>query len=198
MLDLLTFAEQLLNPNAVLPAAVDMQRFVKTLGYTERCKYIESIGFVLPCVELLDAIEGLNLPVVSVGCGTGYIEKLISNRGIDIIATDKNPIGVRKSGYKLEKKHIEVVDMNASKAVTKFTNRLVMTSWPCYHSDWSTRMLRRIQSGSTLLYIGEGAGGCTGTDSFHEYLYKNFEYLSKIDIPQFDCIHDGAYRYVRK
>ena len=51
--------------------------------------------------------------------------------------------------------------------------------------------------GDTVLYVGEGCGGCTGDDNFHERLEDEFELIEEMEIPQWNGIHDWLYHYSR-
>lgn len=51
--------------------------------------------------------------------------------------------------------------------------------------------------GDTVIYIGEGRGGCTGDDSFHEKLKFEYKLVDVYWIPQHFGIHDQLYIYKR-
>ena len=52
--------------------------------------------------------------------------------------------------------------------------------------------------GDRFVYVGEGYGGCTGDDVFHELLEEEWTEMKTIEIPQWPCIHDQMTVYGRK
>jgi len=50
--------------------------------------------------------------------------------------------------------------------------------------------------GDTLIYIGEGEGGCTADDMFFDRL-DEWKHIETIDIPQWDGIYDRLSVYQR-
>ena len=73
----------------------------------------------------------------------------------------------------------------------------LMLCWPPYDDDMAARALTRYQ-GDRVIYVGEGAGGCTGNDAFHAALAEQWDPIAHYEIPQWDGIHDGVHVYARK
>lgn len=71
-----------------------------------------------------------------------------------------------------------------------------MLCWPPYDAEMATRALARYK-GSCVIYIGEGAGGCTGDDDFHAELAAKWNLATSCEIPQWDGLHDEVFVYVR-
>ena len=102
------------------------------------------------------------------------------------------------STYKTEFTIIEKLDY--LKAIEKYKNcGALLLFWPPFASPLAENTLKAFD-GKCCVYIGEGNGGCTGSDEFHDELDKNWNGdLSKHNlIKTWDCIHDGLYFYTRK
>ena len=150
-----------------------------------------------------EAIEGFaaHSPILAVGSGNGYNESLIKEAGADIIATDLDPWQGRT--------YMDVWKRGASEAAAQYSQRALMFCWPSYAESWAWEALCAYR-GNTVLYVGEGAGGCTGCDRFHNLLsggwsedYEAFipgdwEEVQNFWIPQWNGIHDFAAVYRRK
>jgi len=53
--------------------------------------------------------------------------------------------------------------------------------------------------GQTVIFVGEGWGGCTGDDLFHDHLSSDFEKVEDYyDLPQWEGIHDYLAVYKRR
>jgi hypothetical protein len=166
--------------------------------YEDRNLFINNFGFVMPCYEMIYKITKLS-PIVSVGCGMAYIDKLLQLNGCDIISTDLLPPDSKKNKYRFNKKiYTDVICMTGAEAVKKYLDRNVLISWPCYNSDWSYYAIKEIRSGMYLIYIGENSGGCTGTDRFHDELNYKFKLIESVTIPRFYGIYDSCFIYLKK
>lgn len=53
----------------------------------------------------------------------------------------------------------------------------IVMSWPNYSQNLAYRIARKMESGQYLVYQGEGWGGCTGDDPFHQLLDEQFEVI---------------------
>ena len=58
--------------------------------------------------------------------------------------------------------------------------RSILLSWPSYDLDWCEDALHAIFPGQNLALVGEGYGGCTGTDRMFEILEEDFVSFSRI------------------
>ena len=68
---------------------------------------------------------------------------------------------------------------------------------PDYDSPFAITSLEAF-AGDKIIYIGEGAYGCTGCDRFHALLDKEWERVGEVDIPQWSGLHDYLSLFVRK
>jgi hypothetical protein len=69
--------------------------------------------------------------------------------------------------------------------------------WPTYDAPWAARLLET-EKPEFVLYIGEGWGGCTADDKFHELLDSGYDKIVCCDIPSWPGIHDRVFMYQKK
>lgn len=153
-----------------------------------RQQMISEFGFSIPCVEALNAIKKVG-NILEIGAGTGYWSKLLKDMGVDIISTDS------KSGDYQFSYNNDVIKMDAVEAIKEYPDRNVFVSWPCYDKGWAFEAAKAMEQGTTLIYIGEGRGGCTADDNFHNYFFNDdvFPKIKDIDIPRWDGIYDSMF-----
>lgn len=86
-------------------------------------------------------------------------------------------------------------------AVTKhfpdFKPECLSFIWPTYDDPWSSQLLARVMP-EFVLYVGEGCGGCTGDEAFHEILSSDYNDILKVEIPRWPGIYDSVYMFQRK
>lgn len=161
--------------------------------YRDRREVIRQYGFALPCHEAISALKKLS-PILEVGAGAGTWAAILKMNGVDIIATDRN----FNTDYGFHAgRHYPVTRMSADNAIHRRPDRNVLMIWPCYQDEWSTRAVRLIKPGKHLALIGEGAGGCTGTDNLFNHLDKYYRHKKTIRIPCWYGIHDRLDIYQR-
>ena len=113
--------------------------------------------------------------VVEIGAGTGYWARLLGDAGCPVAAYDINPpggTGPRADGDKAWHARQEAfypVAYGMSTSVQRHPDRTLLLCWPCYSDPMAYHALRQYE-GDTLVYVGEGPGGCTGDDRFHKLL----------------------------
>jgi hypothetical protein len=166
-------------------------------AYWMRQQYILRYGFALPCLELIEAIKALNSPVVSVGCGAGYLDKLLDNAGVNVISTDPKPLSRGLSGYGFLQEYCKIRQYRGTTAVTKYPDRAVFMSWPTWRATWAYETAKAMQKDRYLIYIGEGEQGATATDQFFHLLAHEFVKVKDVAIPQFKYSHDYCTIYLR-
>jgi len=73
---------------------------------------------------------------------------------------------------------------------------MYILSWP-YMDDVAYDIWKSMKPGQYLLYIGESHGGCTGSDEFHENIYKHEIKIPNVDknFVSFWGVHDRPYLY---
>lgn len=173
-----------------------MDEFDYGVSFTLRYKYLEKYSFVILTTEtislLAEAVK--DNKVLEVGAGTGYLSNLLALRGINITAID-NFSHQTSGGYTFNEVSLNVIDQDVKDHPVENYD-VVILSWP--HDGMET--LNKMVSGQILIYQGEGIGGCTGSEMFHETIYDESQFveikhdLNKYHI-QFDGVHDNWYIY---
>jgi hypothetical protein len=166
--------------------------------YPLRRNFTKQISWCLLSLEVIEAVKKLDVPIVSVGCGSGFIEAAFRKYGIDVIAT--NAHRPTKNPYEFATHWIDDIKyLPGSTAVKKYSDRAVFMSWPCYKGYWATNVLKAISEvGRYFIYIGEDYGGCNATNSFFDILSHSFFSMSSPPIPQWSGIHDYCTIYQKK
>ena len=146
-------------------------------------------SWAIPSPKAIDAMRKY-LPIYEIGAGTGYWARLVTNSydSKDYYAYDlksRNGYTFTKNWYKIRHKKL------------KNSNRTLFLCWPPYATTMAYDAIIENQP-DKLIYIGEGYGGCTGDDKFHEILENNYEEIEGIAIPQFMGIHDYMTVYKKK
>jgi hypothetical protein len=151
--------------------------------------------------------------VVEIGAGGGYWAKLLRDRGVDVLAFDPEPgnahWSLRTWSEVLRGDHTSVIG---------FPERTLLLVWPSYSMDWTDKVID-LYGGQTVIYVGEGSGGCTGTERMHQLLGEDggcwhfggeddpcdcepvdalFTAGKVVDIPQWFGIHDYLTVFHRK
>jgi len=151
-------------------------------------------GFAMIVSETIDELLPYG-PFLEVGAGSGYLSRLLANRGADVIATDI--IDQQHYGF-THGRWFDIVKMDAADAAARHPDRTVLMSWPCMGEDWSAQVLDAIVPGQKVLHIGEGRGGCTGCARLYDLLGTCFERVEGISLPRFYGMHDAAAIYRRR
>jgi hypothetical protein len=135
--------------------------------------------------------------LISIGAGSGYWEKLISDAGVDVLAYDDKPPALEGGnvyGHKFMYFHVR---RGTHRKIPVPTVATLFLAWPPYDQSLAYLAAKR-HTGKYIIYVGEGSGGCTGDESFHRYLENNFECIEQIELPQWAFIHDRLEIYERK
>jgi hypothetical protein len=129
--------------------------------------------------ELAYYLDGRS--VLEVMGGQGYLAKALAHHGVNIHSTDIDPSGPV----------IEVEKLSAVEAVLKYSDRdILLMSWPPYDDGVCEQAASFWTKNKEIIVIGEGPGGCTGSDKFwRNYRCKNI----KIRTPSWPGTHDRLY-----
>ena len=138
-------------------------------------------------------------PLLSVGCGNGYNEHLLTQMGADVIGVDRDPPHLQENKQSTGS-WFEAEQGDAVEYARQHPDRTLFMCWPTYDVDWPVKALRayREAGGQTLIYIGEGWGGCNADDAFFEELREHWEETGSCDIPHYEGINDDLRTYARK
>jgi hypothetical protein len=153
--------------------------------YAERRILIARFAWAIPNEKALETIAR-HAPILELGAGSGYWAFLLHQMGVDILAYDKKPVGAR--GERHKRGWGPVLRGTANKA-KEHPDRSLFLCWPPYNTPFAYDALCQ-HRGQTVIYVGEGRGGCTADDAFHDELLKNWEEVETVDLPQWPGIHD--------
>lgn len=158
-------------------------------------------AWAIPIEPVLQRLAEL-APICDLGCGTGYWAELLEKAGArKVLAVDSSPPRDEKNHYhRIERGvdirhyvHIVRGDANTFNVPASHT---LMLCWPTYSTAMASNALKRYR-GDHVIYIGEGFGGCTADDAFHNALEKRWNMTAHYDIPQWPGIHDSVHVYER-
>ena len=194
---------RLLNPSSHLVLKMDNPYYLKYLeanqggidAYLQRRSLVQTYAWAVPDVEVIKLLASKHPRIVEMGAGTGYWIHLLSLCGIQVEAFDRFPPHRGSNPYKHNREWYPVKKARLG-ILKRFQGWTLLLCWPPYSDAMATASLRHF-GGNKLIYIGENHGGCTGDDTFHNTLYKEWNLIDSHDIPQWDGIHDRVYEYQR-
>lgn len=157
------------------------------------CEY----AFAIPTAEVITRIVEKAPRLVELGAGTGYWAKLLTEAGADVVAFDRVPAGEQNGFGKQQVAKWFPVQHGTVDAIVSYRDMALLLNWPPYNSPMAADAVRR-WGGDLVVYIGEGHGGCTADDDFHEMMDREFECVEIIEIPQWFGIHDSVYLFQRR
>ena len=125
---------------------------------------------------------------LEVMAGHGWLAKALEEHGVDIIATDDFTwVGNRHS----RGKPFDLVKaMTGLDAVKLYDDaEVLIVSWPPYEDEKICAICEEWGPDRPIIYIGEGGGGCTATDTFHEHFWS-LDDPPYFEMQRWDGIHD--------
>ena len=161
-------------------------------NYHRRNIVKEKYTYAIPYLEILETIK-CYAPILEIGAGSGFWGALLRKTNCEIIATT---IGDQSYKFidKFPNKFTKIEYIAGIDAVKKYPNKIVLWIWPGIE-EWTEETLENING--RLIYIGEGHGGHTGTDKFHDILEKKFNIVQIKNMLQWEEYQDNAYVYER-
>jgi hypothetical protein len=163
--------------------------------YALRDEWVARFGFAIPCAELLDELAASKL-VVDAGAGSGYMTRLMRNRGIEVIGSDIGWPGENSHGFMTGFWDCFQVSGTAAKTMARrYPEATMFCSWPTLDETWFRQMLRAMRIGQKLVVIREDA---CAEDSAWQYFDDCFDETRNIYIPAFECMNDFAIVGVKK
>jgi tetratricopeptide (TPR) repeat protein len=154
-------------------------------------------AWAVPNQAALEALRQ-NQPIIEIGAGTGYWAHLLRQIGVKIAAYDLNP--VPSSGNQWHSgagRSWATVLSGDETAVRRSSAQALFLCWPPEVNQCAYNALRLFK-GNTVIYVGEGPGGCSGTAKFHSLLARDWDLVGQIEIPQWPGVYDGLFVYMRK
>ncbi|MPZ66237.1 MAG: hypothetical protein GEU83_12210 [Pseudonocardiaceae bacterium] len=110
--------------------------------------------------------------VVELGAGGGYWAGLLRARGVDVVAYDPQPPQDGPCKWQSKPGGWSEVLRGDERVVEHHADRTLFLCWPSYEQTWAADavQLYHQRGGQTVIYVGEGAGGCTGDNTLHQLL----------------------------
>ena len=176
--------------------AVDGSNYGSIHSFDHRSKLTKQYAWAVPTERAVKLIVSLG-PVVEIGAGNGYWASLIAGVGGDIIAFDEHPYDNRwcNGSY-------HPIAVGGPEKAGEHPGRALFLCWPPYDTTFAHECLWHYvkAGGQTLIYIGEGSGGCTGDDKFHEQIQDlcyngGWHRLDCVRLPQWAGIRDYLFVY---
>jgi SAM-dependent methyltransferase len=143
---------------------------VQNYHYRLRDQLIPKTSFVVLSRELITALVGVlhNRRVVEIGSGSGFLAKQLEKYGVPVTAIDHGESRYSLSPFKIHKRDLDQDVRNRYWLFNRFDTFLM--TWPDCGSDLAYRISQRMKAGQSLVYQGEGWGGCTADDNFFRYI----------------------------
>lgn len=123
-------------------------------------------------------------PLLEICAGGGYWASLVQAAGGVIMPTDIDT-GRDTHTTVFEYDAVEAVELEWSQDDT----RTLFVCWPPYGVSVATEALEAY-GGDTVIYVGEGRGGCTAAARFHETLHNWWTLEDVVEIPTYLGIRD--------
>ena len=156
-------------------------------GHATRWHMVKRYSFAIPTAQAMKVLAE-HQPILEVGAGNGYWAYEMRARGIDVVATEKCQ-HIKNNRYGFVKTWTEVFHATAAQAIKQCANHTLFLCWPCYDKSWAYRVLK-MYKGNILIYVGEGRGGCTADNRFHDLLINEWDEIDCVQIPRWYAIYD--------
>ena len=128
--------------------------------------------------------------VLELFAGNGWVARLMQQRGVDWLATDVKPGNDWVVEYDVEQFPQNFLE---SSWYLDYDFDIIFASWIPYGSALDALIA---SYGKPMIVVGEGFGGCTGSEEFwakYGAAYVTEVYPGFHDVPQWDGIHDGTW-----
>ena len=159
-------------------------------------------SWAIPNQKALEAITKWSPHgLVEIGAGGGYWGYLLRQR----MHLKCNMYDLTPGEHHMEGKDLTMWTDVCKGSVERLDNwglgKTLFLCWPCYNDSWAYEALLKWQLATSpaVIYVGEGHGGCTADDQFHNLLSnvedcehgKNkYHHVESVTIPNWDGIHD--------
>lgn len=134
--------------------------------------------------------------IVEIGAGRGYWAYMLEQAGVTVHPYDMHVPGDTSYFFNTSGTFTDV-HRGDHNAVRDHDSDVLFMSWPSYDEPWAYEALRAYR-GDMVIYAGEGDGGCTADDAFHDLLESDWTWLSTSSKHMtWWGIHDTLTAYVR-
>lgn len=157
-----------------------------------REQFLKRFGYMLPCADILDELQKSDL-VVEIGAGSGYMTRIMRNRGINVIGSDPG------LGYAHCITHAQYdgkqIAAQGKTMVRRYPDALIFCSWPSLSETWFRQALKAMRVGQRIVTVLEDS---CAEESARAYFDACFEVEKTIHIPAFQFMNDIAYVAIKK
>ena len=152
----------------------------------QRDRLVKKYAWAIPTDEALDAILDESKVIVEIGAGRGYWAHLLDERGATVHAYDNGSWVL----------HSEVqpwfdVRCGGPEMVERHPDAAAFICWPPYDTPMAFEVATRVVAGGSLIYIGEGHGGCNADDEFWDLMDDQVPEKRSVNLPQWWGLHDA-------
>jgi hypothetical protein len=138
-----------------------------TRAFEARDTLVKRYAWAVPNTEALETIAALDKPVVEVGAGLGYWASRLEKMGVQIVAFDKEPGGTNTYTAGAPWTHVLYGDARQLRHTT--SDHVLLLCWPPYDEPMAAECVE-VFKGDTVVYVGEGNGGCCASSAFWEQM----------------------------
>lgn len=156
----------------------------------EEAALLRAYGFSVPTAEAVMTIARHSPKgVLELGAGVGYWAHQLRLLGVDVVAYDIEPPPSRRNQWFAGQQPWHQVRRGDQRVACDHTQRSLMIIWPTKNETWAADAVADYHraGGTTVLYVGERPGGCTGDPFFHARLGETGRCIScaygVVDIP---------------
>jgi hypothetical protein len=174
---------------ADLLAPVNHGKHIGVFRVRDHCR--KALAYAVPSRGALRAIVEAGPRIVEVGAGTGYWAALLAEAGAKVRALDNGSWKLARARSWFAVEHGTPRDLAAIDA------DLLLLCWPPYDDSMASRALTAFR-GPRVAYIGEGEGGCTANQRFHDLLADRWRMVRDLSLPQWPGLHDRLTIYERQ
>lgn len=185
----------------------------REMNYRERTIYTCQYAWAIPSPAAVDYVaKASGGKIIEIGAGTGYWANQLTQVGVHVVAYDLYPVdGPTENEYHRVITEPEYrspftslhpyfpVCLGGAEMAGVYPDRTLLLCWPPYDEPVARDALASYQQagGRNLIYIGEGKGGCTGDDAFHQLLKDHWMPVDRYWLPAYARIYDDIYLYTR-
>lgn len=156
-----------------------------------------AFSWAIPSPDVIAAIAAYS-PLIDCGAGTGYWAALLAAQGADVVAYDLNPPDQSANEFHTGgDMWFAVQQADSVEALARHRNRTLIMCWPPYQDDRASYVTLRAYQGSTLVYLGDGADGTSGSVRFHRELGLNWHPVEERALPNWPGLRDRLTIYKR-
>lgn len=157
--------------------------------HARRRTFIAFYGYAVPTHDAIAAVADFvdGEPTLEIGAGLGLWAHLLSDAGVDILATDAVP----PQGAP----HHAIHELEAEHAVRAHPEcGALLMCWPSDKQDFAHRALQAF-AGTRLIFIGDER--FTANADFHALLESDWRLDKQVPLPSWPGINDSARLYTR-